>query len=60
MKKRIEKDLIVDFNPPAKKGLSFVELKKMLGLWQKKLDMNDWKFKLIIVDFKKDNIFRIN
>ncbi|MGB8816278.1 MAG: hypothetical protein WCC74_03570 [Minisyncoccia bacterium] len=58
MKKRIEKGLIVDFNPPAKKGLSFVELKKMLGFWQKKLKMRDWKFKLIIVDFQKDNGYR--
>lgn len=58
MKERIEKDLIVDFNPPTKKGLSFVELKKMLGFWQKKLDMDNWKFKLMIVDFQKDNGYR--
>jgi hypothetical protein len=58
VKERIEKDLIVDFNPPTKKGLSFVELKKMLGFWQKKLDMDNWKFKLMIVDFQKDNGYR--
>ena len=58
MKKRIEKDLIVDFNPPAKNGLSFDELKKMLLSWQKKLDMADWKLDLKIVDFKKDSCYR--
>lgn len=58
MKKRIEKDLIIDFNPPTKKGLSFIELKKMMAFWQKKLDMTDWKFELTIVDFQKDNGFR--
>ncbi|OHA47556.1 MAG: hypothetical protein A2541_02185 [Candidatus Taylorbacteria bacterium RIFOXYD2_FULL_36_9] len=58
MKKRIEKDLIVDFNPPAKNGLSFDELEKMLLSWQKKLDMADWKIDLKIVDFKKDSGYR--
>jgi len=58
MKKRIEKDLVVDFDPPTKKGLSFVELKKLMVFWQKKLYMADWKFDLKIVDFKKDNGYR--
>jgi len=58
MKKRIEKDLVVDFNPPEKKGLSFNELKKKLGFWQKKLNMTEWKFDLKIVDFQKDNGYR--
>jgi len=58
MKKRIEKDLVVDFGPPIKKGLSFIELKKMLRFWQKKLNMADWKLDLKIVDFKKDNGYR--
>lgn len=58
MKKRIEKDLIVDFNPPIKKGLSLVNLNKRLKLWEKKLDMKDWKFDLKIVDFQKDNGYR--
>jgi hypothetical protein len=58
VKKRIEKDLTVDFNPPVKKGLPFIELKKMLKFWQKKLYMTDWKLDLKIVDFKKDNGYR--
>ena len=58
MKKRIEKDLVVNFNPLEKKGLSFTELKKLMKFWQKKLDMNDWIFELTIVDFQKDNSFK--
>ena len=58
MKRRMENGLVVDYNPPAKKGLSFGELKKMIGTWQKKLEMKDWKFDLKIVDFKKDNGYR--
>ena len=58
MKKRVEKDLVVDFNPPNKKGLSSDNLEKLLEFWHKKLDMVDWKFDLVIVDFKKDNGYR--
>lgn len=58
MEKRIEKDLIVEFNPPTKKGLPFTKLKKMLFSWQKKLNMTNWKFDLKIVDFQKDNGYR--
>ncbi|MFH1605806.1 MAG: hypothetical protein ABIC91_00520 [Nanoarchaeota archaeon] len=58
MKKRIEKGLIVDFNPPTKKGVSFIELKNKLLFWQKKLKMDNWKFELKIVDFQKDNGYR--
>jgi hypothetical protein len=58
VKKRIEKDLIVDFNPPTKKGEPFTELKNKMVFWQKKLDMKDWKFKLMIVDFQKCSGYR--
>lgn len=58
MKKRIEKDLIVDFNPPTKDGLALNTLKKMMSVWQKKLNMTDWKLKILIVDFKNDNGYR--
>jgi hypothetical protein len=58
MKKRVENGLVIDFNSPPKKGLSFGELKKMIGAWQKKLDMKDWKLDLKIVDFKKDNGYK--
>jgi len=58
MKKRIEKDLIVDFNPPTKRGVSLVNLKKRLSFWQKKLGMTDWKLNLKIVDFQKDSGYR--
>jgi hypothetical protein len=58
MNKRVENSLVIDFNPPAKKGLSLGELKKILNTWQKKLDMTDWKIELEIVGFKKDNGYR--
>jgi|GEM_PF-1036281 len=58
MKKRIEKDLIVDFNPAKKKGVSLVNLNKRLKYWQKKLNMTDWKMDLKVVDFQKDSGYR--
>jgi hypothetical protein len=58
MKKKIKKDLIVNFDTPSKKGLSLVQLKKIMINWQKKLEMKDWKFDLKIVDFQKDSGYR--
>jgi len=58
MKKKIEKDLIVDFDPPTKKGMSFNKLEKLMRSWQKKLCMTNWKLGLKIVDFQKDNGYR--
>ena len=58
MKKRIERDLIADFNPPKKRGVSLVNLNKRLKYWQKKLNMTDWEMDLRVVDFQKDNGYR--
>ena len=41
-----------------KKGLSLEDLRVLVGKWQKKLKMADWKFDIKIVDFKNKNNYR--
>jgi hypothetical protein len=41
-----------------KRGMSKNDLEKLLFVWQKKLDMNDWKLDLKIIDFKRKNGYR--
>ena len=58
MKKYLQKDLLVDFSPRVKKGLSVKKLTSLMKKWQARLLMKDWKFDLKIVDFQKDNGYR--
>lgn len=46
------------YNIKEKNGLSEKQLKKLLLKWKKKLDMNDWKLNIKIVDFKRKNNYR--
>ena len=41
------------FNIKEKRGKSKTFLNKLLAKWQKKLQMNEWKLDLQIVDFKR-------
>ncbi len=48
----------INYNPPTKQGLSPKQLEKLLQKWQKKLNMQDWKINLKIVDFQNSSGFR--
>lgn len=54
----MENDREIIYDVKEKRGKPQKELEMLLLLWQKKLGMNDWKFDLKIVDFKRKNNYR--
>jgi hypothetical protein len=54
----MQDDKEITYDVKEKKGMSKGELEKLLLEWQKKLGMEDWKFDLKIVDFKRKNNYR--
>ena len=54
----MENDREIIYHIKEKRGMSQKELEKLLIIWQKKLGMEDWKFDLKIVDFKRKNGYR--
>ena len=54
----MENDREIIYDVKEKRGMSPGELEKLLFVWQKKLGMEDWKFDLRIVGFKRENGFR--
>jgi len=48
----------ITYDTPPKKGLSQQDLEQLLKHWQGKLNMDDWRLDLKIVDFKRGNGYR--